>query len=94
MSAFTDRVSKFAVGFRRQVRRHPRGLTVAIVAVAFTGFFVLLWWGASLLGGSGLHGLTPAQKETAIDAIRGRLLQLGAGLLASVALLTRPGPSG
>ena len=48
---------------------------------------MLVWRGAPWLDAGRLRGLTAAQRETAIDAIRGRMLQLGAGLLAAGALL-------
>jgi len=47
---------------------------------------VLVWRDASL-DASRLTRLTPVQQETAIDAIRGRLLQLGAGLVVSIGLV-------
>jgi hypothetical protein len=50
-------------------------------------YLLLVWLGAALLDASRLKGLTPVQQETAIDAIRGRMLQFGAGLLAAGALV-------
>jgi hypothetical protein len=69
------------------MRRHRSGLIVSIVALFLIAFIMLLWRGAAWLNGSDLHGLSPAQRQIAIDAIRGRLLQLGAGLLVAVGLV-------
>lgn len=82
-------VSALPVSRRRGqwIRRHRAGLTVGIAAIALIAFTILLWRGAAWLSGSDLHGLTAAQRETAIDAIRGRLLQLGAGLLVAGGLV-------
>ena len=64
-----------------------RGLTVGVAAVVLVAFAVLVWRGAAWLDGPGLRGLAPNQLETAVDAVRGRLLQLGAGVLAAGALV-------
>ena len=76
-----------AVGSRRWIRHYRAGLTVGTVAVAVAAFAVLLLRGAGWLYGPGLHRLTPDQQVTAIDDVRGRLIQLGAGLLAAGALV-------
>ena len=57
----------------------------AVVLVA--AFAVLVWRGAPSLDAARLKRLTPVQQESAIDAIRGRLLQLGAGLVVSFGLV-------
>ena len=81
-------MSRFAVGSRRWVRRYRAGLTVgSAVAVVVVAFAVLLLRGAGWLYGPSLRALTPDQQVTAIDDVRGRLIQLGAGLLALGALV-------
>lgn len=59
-------------------------VTAVIVAAAFVA---LLWRGAPGLDAGRLRGLTPVQRESAIDSIRGRLLQLGAGLVIAGGLV-------
>jgi len=61
-------------------------VVTAAILVA-TGFVALLWRGAAWLDASRLRGLTPVQRQAAIDAIRGRLLQLGGGLVLASGLL-------
>ena len=56
-------------------------------AAVVVAFVVLLWRGAGWLYGPGFHGLKSEQQVTAIDDVRGRLIQLGAGLLAAGALV-------
>ena len=75
------------MGSRRWVRRYRAGLTVGSAAVVVAAFTVLLLRGAAWLYGPGLRSLTPDQQVTAIDDVRGRLIQLGAGLLAAGALV-------
>jgi hypothetical protein len=60
---------------------------IAAAVVIAAGFIALLWLGAPWLDASRLQGLTPVQQESAIDAIRGRLLQLGAGLVIASGLV-------
>jgi uncharacterized protein YjbI with pentapeptide repeats len=60
---------------------------VATAAVLVAAFAVLLWLGPAWLDQSVLHGLTPSQRATAVDAFRGRIIQVGAGLLAAGALV-------
>ena len=50
--------------------------------VVFVAFALLVWRGPAWLDRAGLRVLTPVQRETAVDAFRGRLIQLGAGALA------------
>jgi hypothetical protein len=72
---------------REWVRRNRTALVVGGTAAAVMAYLLLVWLGAALLDASRLKGLTPVQQETAIDAIRGRMLQFGAGLLAAGALV-------
>lgn len=74
-------------GLSRKLRRYGTALILVAVALVATAFVALLWRGAAWLDASRLHGLTPVQRETAIDAIRGRLLQLGAGLVIATGLV-------
>ena len=53
----------------------------------FAVFAVFVWLGPPWLDASRLKALTPVQRETAIDALRGRMLQLGAGVAAVTALV-------
>jgi uncharacterized protein YjbI with pentapeptide repeats len=55
------------------------------VAVAVAVFLLLLWRGAFWL--DNLRGLTPDQRESAVEAFRGLLIQVGAGTLAAGALV-------
>src|SRR5690242_18938075 len=80
-------MSRFAVGSRRWVRRYRAGLTVGSAAALVIAFAVLMLRGAAWLYGPGLHALKPDQQVTAIDDVRGRMLQFGAGLLAAGALV-------
>ena len=80
-------MNRSAVTRRSWFRRYSAGLTAGAAAVIVVAFAVLLWRGAGWLYGPGLHALTPDQQVTAIDDVRGRLIQLGAGLLAAGALL-------
>jgi uncharacterized protein YjbI with pentapeptide repeats len=79
--------NRSAVGSRRWIRHYRAGLTVGTATVAVVAFAVLLLRGAAWLYGPGLRRLTPDQQVTAIDDVRGRLIQLGAGLLALGALV-------
>jgi uncharacterized protein YjbI with pentapeptide repeats len=72
---------------RAWFRRYRTVLVVASAVVLVAAFAVLVWRGASWLDASRLKRLTPVQQESAIDAIRGRLLQLGAGLVVSAGLV-------
>lgn len=75
---------------RRWFWRTPpglRGLVVGAAVIVFAVFAWLLWRGPTRFDGAALRGLTPIQRQTAIDADRGRLIQLGAGLLAAGALV-------
>jgi uncharacterized protein YjbI with pentapeptide repeats len=67
---------------RRWLRRHRNGLVASAAVVLFLGFALLVWRGPTWLDRAGLGGLSPVQRETAVDAFRGRLIQLGAGALA------------
>ena len=58
------------------------GVVVAVVASVW-----FLWRGAAWLDGPGLRGLTPDQRETALNAVRGRLLQIATGRPAIGALV-------
>lgn len=73
---------------RNSVRHYGPAVAVAAVAAmtVFAGFLVLLWHADWLEFGS-LRGLTPNQRVIAVDDARGRLIQLGAGMLAGAALL-------
>jgi hypothetical protein len=79
--------SRSAAGFRAWARRYRVGITVGSAVVVVAAFIVLLLRGAAWLYGPGLRGLTPNQQVTAVDNMRGRLIQLGAGLLAAGALV-------
>jgi uncharacterized protein YjbI with pentapeptide repeats len=70
-------------GLRRWFRRYGAALAVAAAILVAAAFAWLLWRGAAWLDAPGLRGLTPVQRESAIDAIRGRQLQLGAGLVVT-----------
>lgn len=72
---------------REWVRRNRTALVVGGTAATVVAYLLLVWLGAALLDASRLKRLTPVQQETAIDAIRGRMLQFGAGLLAAGALV-------
>jgi hypothetical protein len=69
------------------VRDHRNALVVAAVTLLAAGFVVLLWRGAPSLDVGRLRLLTPVQRESAIDAIRGRLLQLAAGIVLTAGLV-------
>src|SRR6266567_1846152 len=71
---------------RQWLKRHRVALVVAAAVLVAVAFGALLWGGAAWLDASRLRGLTPGQRESAIDAIRGRLLQLGAGLVVAVGI--------
>lgn len=62
-------------------------MVVVVAVVVAAAFVALLWRGAGWLDASRLRALTPVQRESAIDAIRGRLLQLGAGLVIAGGLI-------
>jgi len=72
---------------RRWFKRHSAALVIAAAILIAAAFVALLWRGAPWLDASRLRGLTPDQRESAIDAIRGRLLQLGAGLVVAVGIV-------
>jgi hypothetical protein len=57
------------------------------IGVALVAFVWLVFRGAPWLAGNGLRGLTSEQRETAVDAVRGRILQIGAGTAAIGALV-------
>lgn len=76
-----------AAGFRRWSRPYRTGIRAGFAVVGLAAFIVLLLRGAAWLHGPGLHKLTPDQQVTAIDDVRGRLIQIGAGLLAAGALV-------
>jgi hypothetical protein len=65
----------------RWFKRHRVLVVVAAAVLVAAAFVALLWRGAPGLDASRLRGLTPVERQSAIDAIRGRLLQLGAGLV-------------
>jgi hypothetical protein len=75
------------VGFRKWAVRYRSGLTVGSAVVVVVAFIVVLLRGAAWLYGPGLRRLTPDQQAIAIDDMRGRLIQVGAGLLAAGALV-------
>lgn len=75
------------VGLRRRLRRYRTGILVGGAIVGFAVFALLLWRGPAWLDSTGLRGLTPIQRQTAVDADRGRMTQLGAGLLVAGALV-------
>ena len=68
-------------------KQHRTTLVVAAAVLVAAGFVALLWRGAARLDASQLRALTPVQRQAAIDAIRGRLLQLGGGLVLAGGLL-------
>jgi hypothetical protein len=68
-------------------RRHRTALIVVSAVVLVAAFAALVWGGAPWLDAARLKRLTPVQQESAIDAIRGRLHQLGAGLVVSIGLV-------
>src|SRR5690348_7824803 len=78
--------SKLA-GLRRWGRRHTAAIVIVFAILIAAAFVTLLWRGAPWLDSSRLRGLTPVQRQAAIDAIRGRLLQLGAGLVIAGGLV-------
>ena len=55
--------------------------------IVLAGYTLLLGRGAAWLDAGSLHGLTPEQRATEIDAMRGYLIQAGAGILAFGALV-------
>jgi hypothetical protein len=57
------------------------------VVVALGLFALLFWRGPDWLDSAGLRGLIPGQRQTAVDADRSRIIQLGAGILAAGALV-------
>lgn len=65
----------------RLSRRTNTAIVIVVAVLVAAAFVALLWHGAAWLDASQLRGLKPVQRESAIDAIRGRLLQLGAGLV-------------
>jgi uncharacterized protein YjbI with pentapeptide repeats len=73
--------------FRHYARAYRAGLAFGTTGAILVIFIILLWRGAAEIYGAGLHALTPDQQEKAIDDIRGRMLQVGAGLLAAGALV-------
>lgn len=79
------------MGSRGSVRRYGISVglmvAVAIVVVVFLVGFLILLWHTDWLEFGGLRGLSPDQRVTAIDATRGRLIQVGAGILAAGALV-------
>jgi hypothetical protein len=62
-------------------------ISVGAVIVVFVAYLWLVWRGAPWLDGTRLRELTPSGQESAVDAIRGRLIQIGAGVVASAALI-------
>jgi hypothetical protein len=74
---------------RPVVRRAALVVLVGVSAIALV--YLLLWYGPDLLARHDVAGLRPAQRATqfpaAIDNARGRLLTLGAGLVALSALI-------
>ena len=87
MAGFGRRLTRLHLKVGRWSRRNRPSLIVSVAVVFFAAFVMLLWRGPTWLDSAGLRGLTPGQRETAVDAIRGRVIQLGAGLLAAGALL-------
>jgi hypothetical protein len=67
--------------------RWGAGLSVAFAVVVFAVFALVLGRGTVWLDGSTLRGLTASQRANEIDAMRGYLIQVGAGVLAVGALL-------
>ncbi|SRR5579875_2504528 len=70
-----------------RVRRHRLVSASVAAGIIFVMFVALLWRGAGWLYGPGFRTLTPSQQVTALDDVRSKLLQLGGGLIATVALL-------
>ena len=71
----------------RWFKRHRAAVVIPIAVVVAAAFVALPWQGAAWLDAARLRGLTSVQRESAIDAIRGRLLQLGAGLVIAGGLV-------
>lgn len=72
---------------RGRVRYRPARLAFAVIATAvLVAAFAALLWHAEWFDGN-LRGLTPDERVTALDDARGRLMQLGAGVLAAGALV-------
>jgi hypothetical protein len=69
------------------MQRRGAGLSAAAVVVLFVAYALLLGRGAAWLDGSTLHGLTPSQRASEVDTMRGYLIQVGAGVIAAGALL-------
>lgn len=71
----------------RWFKRHRAAVVVAAAVLVAAAFIALLWKGAAWLDAPRLRPLAPVARESAIDAIRGRLLQLGAGLVIAGGLV-------
>lgn len=71
----------------RGPQRWGTGTVIAGAAVVLAAYVLLLGRGAAWLDGSSLRGLTPQQRASEIDAMRGFLIQAGAGMLAFGALV-------
>lgn len=69
------------------MQRWGAAAAVGGVVVVLAGYILLLGRGAAWLDASSLRGLTPEQRATEIDSMRGYLIQAGAGVLAFGALV-------
>jgi hypothetical protein len=78
---------RLSIGYASARGRYPEGVVAAGVGVILVAFVWLVFRGAPWLAGDGLRGLTPEQRETAVDAVRGRILQIAAGAVAVGALV-------
>jgi hypothetical protein len=83
-------------GRPRLVRDHGRpspahrwqtGFAFTTAVAIFAVYLLLLTRGAAWLDGDSLRGLTPEQRASEIDSVRGYLIQYGAGVLAFGALI-------
>jgi hypothetical protein len=80
--------SRLSVGARRRLKRYGLGPGGSAGFVVLVGLAVLLLWrGPGWLDSASLRSLTPVQRQSAVDADRARLIQVGAGVLAFGALL-------
>jgi hypothetical protein len=69
------------------IQRWGAATVIAGAAVVLAGYVLLLGRGAAWLDANSLRGLTPEQRATEIDSMRGYLIQAGAGVLAFGALV-------
>jgi len=78
---------RLGTGYTSASRRYPVSVMVAGVGIALVALVWVVFRGAPWLAGNGLRGLSPEQRENAVDAVRGRILQIGAGAAAISALV-------